>query len=127
MEPHFKQNIILIAEVIVPELHDNDALKYTFIKNFKQVYQDLENDSATKIKLLVKLIEYLSFIYNFNSFENLNYIKRKKYINKLFHFPIGKIVAGLTGLRSLIFISYYSIDNIWPTINYNGPINLSIK
>ena len=127
MEPHFKQNIILIAEVIVPELHDNDALKYTFIKNFKQVYQDLENDSATKIKLLVKLIEYLSFIYNFNSFENLNYIKRKKYINKLFHFPIGKIVAGLTGLRSLIFISYYSIDNIWPTINYDGPINLSIK
>ncbi|MEN8123874.1 MAG: hypothetical protein ABFR32_02005 [Bacteroidota bacterium] len=127
MDPHFKQNIILFAEVIVPEIHVNDSLKYAFIKNFKQVFQGLEKESAAKIKLLIKLIENLSYIYNFKSFENLSNIEREKYINKLFQFPVGKIVGGLTGLRSLIFISYYSIADIWPNINYDGPINSSVK
>ena len=127
MNPHFKQNIILIAEVIVPEIHENDAIKYAFIKNFKQIYQGLEKDSATKIKLLVKVADKLSYVYNSSSFERLSYKKRAEYIEKIFQFPIGKIVGGLTGLRSLILISYYGVDDVWPSINYNGPVNSTLK
>ncbi len=123
MDPHFKHNIILFAEVIVPEIHENDALKYAFIKNFKEVFQGLENDSASKIKLLVNVIEKLCFAYTFQSYKDLSYKKRENYINKLFHFPIGKIVGGLTGLRALVFVSYYGIDEAWSTINYDGPLN----
>ena len=122
MDPKFKQNIILFAEVIVPNLHKNTSLEYAFIKNFKELFQGLEEDSTTKIKLLVNVIDKLSFVYNFTSFENLSFEKRKNFINKLFHFPIGKVIAGLTGLRSLVLISYYGIDEVWPMINYDGPI-----
>lgn len=122
MNPKFKQNIILFAEVIVPSLHQNASLEYAFIKNFKQLFQGLEEDSATKIKLLVQFIDIMSYVYNFKSFNDLSYDKRQKFIDKLNQFPIGKIVAGLTGLRSLVLISYYGIDEVWPTINYDGPI-----
>ena len=122
MDSKFKPNIILFAEVIVPYLHQKVSLKDSFIKNFMQLFNGLEEDSASKIKLLVQLISILSFIYNFKSFDKLSYVKRKKFIDKLYQFPVGKIVAGLTGLRSLVLISYYGIDEVWPTINYNGPI-----
>lgn len=122
MNPKFKQNIILFAEVIVPSLHKNTSFEYAFIKNFKELFQGLEEDSASKIKLLVQLIGMMSYVYNFKSFDKLSYTKRKKFIDKLYLFPVGKIVAGLTGLRSLVLISYYGIDEVWPTINYDGPI-----
>lgn len=122
MDSKFKPNIILFAEVIVPYLHQKVSLKDSFIKNFMQLFNGLEEDSASKIKLLVQLISILSFIYNFKSFDKLSYVKRKNFIDKLYQFPVGKIVAGLTGLRSLVLISYYGIDEVWPTINYNGPI-----
>ncbi len=127
MDPKFKQNVLLFAEVMVPDLHQNASLEYSFIKNFKQLFQGLEKDSADKIKLLVTLIETMSFIYNFRSFKKLSYEKRKKFIGRLYQFPVGKIVAGLTGLRSLILISYYGIEEVWPNINYDGPIKSKLK
>jgi len=122
MNPDFKQNIILFAEVIVPDLHQNASLKHSFFKNFEKLFQGLEEDTISKIKLLIKLIGAMSFIYNLKSFEKLNYHKRQKFIDKLYRFPVGKIVAGLTGLRSLILISFYGIDEVWATINYDGPV-----
>ncbi len=127
MNPNFKDNIILLAEVIVPEMYQNTSLKDTFIKNFKQMFYGLEEDSSIKIKLLVQVIEKMSYVYHFKSFSNLSFDKRKKYIDKLFNFPIGKIVAGLTGLRSLILISYYSIEQVWPSIHYDGPVNSQVS
>ncbi len=122
MDPNLKENILLFAEVIVPDLRHKTSLEYSFIKNFKQLFLGLEPDSASKIKLLVNVIDYLSIAYNFKSFEQLSFENRKKYIDKLFHFPVGKLVGGLTGLRSLVLISYYGIDEVWTTINYDGPI-----
>ncbi len=46
----------------------------------------------------------------------------RAYIGRLFSFPILKIQGGLTGLRSLIFISFYGIPAVWESIQYEGPI-----
>ncbi len=126
MNPIFKQNIIFFAEVIIPDLRNNTSIEYAFIKNFKQLINGLEPESESKIKLLVKVIDKLSLVYNFQSFEKLSYKKRKKYIDRLFNFPMGKIVGGLTGLRSIVLISYYGIEDVWPSINYHGPVNAQI-
>lgn len=122
MNPIFKQNIILFAEVIIPDLRNNTSVAYAFIKNFKQIIDGLEPESEEKIKLLVKVIAKLSFVYNFQSFEKLSYKQREKYIDRLFNFPIGKIVGGITGLRSIVLISYYGIEDVWSSINYHGPV-----
>lgn len=127
MNSKFKQTIILFTEVIIPDLRNNTSIKYAFIKNFKQLISGLEPDSESKIKLLVMVIDKLSLVYNFQSFEKLSYKQRKKYIDRLFNFPIGKIIGGLTGLRSIVMISYYGIDDVWKSIHYDGPVNAQLK
>ncbi len=127
MNPKFKQTIILFTEVIIPDLRNNTSLEYAFIKNFKQMINGLEPESADKIKLLVKVIDKLSLVYNFKTFEQLTYKQRTRYIDRLFDFPIGKIVGGLTGLRSIVMISYYGIEDVWKSIRYDGPVNAQIQ
>ncbi|MFK5889790.1 MAG: hypothetical protein QM486_03545 [Flavobacteriaceae bacterium] len=117
-DTQFKYYVILFAEVIVPDFYDNQVLQKPFLENFSKIIENLEYQADSKIKLLVKLIAALSFIFNFKAFNKLNYKRRKTYIDKLFNLPINKIVAGLTGLRSLILISYYGLDQIRLSINY---------
>ncbi|MCD6544987.1 MAG: hypothetical protein J7K34_10825 [Flavobacteriaceae bacterium] len=127
MNPKYKQTIVLFAEVIIPDLQNNTSMEYAFIKNFKQIINGLEPESAGKIKLLVKVIDKLSVVYNFKTFEKLTYKQRTRYIDRLFNFPMGIVVGGLTGLRSIVMISYYGIDDVWKSIHYDGPINAHIK
>lgn len=119
---NFKHSVILFAEIIVPDLRHKKDIQEAFFINFNQIIGNLEYNASSKIKMLVKVITLLSFVYNFKSFNKLTYIKRKIFINSLFQFPLGKIVAGLTGLRSLTLISYYGLEQIWPQINYNNAI-----
>lgn len=115
----FKNNVLLFAEVIVPDFKQKPELKEPFFKNFNQLLNQLEYQGGSKIRLLVSVIELLSFVYNFKAFHKLTYQKRKLFIDKLFQFPVGKIVAGLTGLRSLVLISYYGLEDVVSKINTN--------
>ena len=47
--------------------------------------------------------------------------------NGFFNLPVGKIAGGLTGLRSLVLIAFYNIENLWPEIGYDGPVNAHLK
>ena len=121
-ETNFERNVLLFAEVIVPQLENNSALQKLFMDNFEKLMSGIEPDSSDKIKLLVKVLGILSWVYNRKSFQALNTDQKQRFIEKLFRFPVSKIVAGLTGLRSLVFIAYYGIPVVWKEINYEGPI-----
>lgn len=123
MNVKFHQNINLFAAVIIPALKNNQELQQKFIHNLEKIVQGLESDSTNKIKLLVKVMDKLSLIYNLKSFKKLSYTQRQNYISRLFNFPIGMVVAGLSGLKSIVFIAYYGIEDVWTTIDYQGPIN----
>lgn len=115
----FNNSVLLFAEVIVPDFQHKPKLKELFLKNFNQLINQLEYQGTSKIKLLVSVIEILSFVYNFKAFHKLTYQKRTQFVAKLFLFPVGKIVAGLTGLRSLVLISYYGLEDVVSKINTN--------
>jgi hypothetical protein len=119
---NFEQRVFLFAGVIIPELENNGALEQLFLTNFEKLMQGIEPESYDKIKLLIKVIAVLSWTYNLKSFEALSSEQKDQFIDRLFHFPISKVVAGLTGLKSLVFIAYYGIPIVWKEINYNGPI-----
>ena len=104
------------------QLENNSALQKLFMDNFEKLMSGIEPDSSDKIKLLVKVLGILSWVYNRKSFQALNTDQKQRFIEKLFRFPVSKIVAGLTGLRSLVFIAYYGIPVVWKEINYEGPI-----
>lgn len=121
-ETNFEQNVLLFAGVIIPQLENNSALHKPFLDNFEKLMRGIEADSFDKIKLLVKVLGILSWAYNRKSFQALNTDEKERFIEKLFRFPVSKLVAGLTGLRSLVFIAYYGIPVVWEEINYDGPI-----
>lgn len=121
-DTYFERIVLIFAGVIVPQLENSSALQKPFLDNFEKLMNGIEPDSFDKIKLLVKVIGILSWLYNLKSFEALNRDQKERYVEKLFHFPISMLVAGLTGLRSLVFIAYYGIPTVWREINYEGPI-----
>ena len=118
----FENNVLLFAGVIVPDLNQKKALHKPFLNNFDKLLRGIEADSFEKIKLLVKVIGVLSLIYTRKSFQNLSIKKRERFVDRLYHFPVSKIVGGLTGLKSLVFIAYYGIEDVWKEIHYDGPI-----
>ncbi|MCH7512527.1 MAG: hypothetical protein IH947_01070 [Bacteroidetes bacterium] len=118
----FKRNTLLVAGVIVPDLRDNEALSEAFWENFVKLLSGLPPESVGKLQLLIKVVSLLSWIYNLKPFTALNARVRQMYIDRLFSLPVSKIAGGLTGLRSLIFISFYGIPTVWESINYEGPI-----
>jgi hypothetical protein len=121
-ETYFERTVLIFAGVIVPQLENNSALQKPFLDNFEKLMNGIDPDSFDKIKLLVKVIGILSWVYNLKSFKTLNRDQKERFVEKLFHFPISMLVAGLTGLRSLVFIAYYGIPAVWKDINYDGPI-----
>ncbi len=122
MDTSFKKNLIAIAEVVLPDIQTDAKLKEDFWNNFSYFFNDLDADSSGKLKLLTGVIAKLSWVYNVKSFNKLNVVSREHYLKKISDFPVSKITAGFTGLRNLIMVSYYSMNNTWDDINYDGPI-----
>ena len=102
----FERNVLLFAGVIVPQIESNSALQKPFLDNFEKLMNGIDQDSFEKIKLLVNVLGILSWVYNLKSFQSLNVKQKERFIEKLFRFPISMLVAGLTGLRALVFIAY---------------------
>ncbi len=118
----FKKTTLLVAGVIVPDLVDSEPLSEAFWENFVKLLSGLPPESVNKLQMLLKVIGLLSWVYHLKPLSALNAGVRQAFIDRLFSFPILKIQGGLTGLRSLIFISFYGIPAVWESIQYEGPI-----
>lgn len=118
----YKENTLLFASVIIPSLNEDESLKEQFWNDFQAYFLALDIDVQNQLQLLVKAISALSIVYTFKGFNRLSFEQRKKYISRLFHFPIPMFVSGLTGLRSLFLFTYYTNETQWKKIKYNGPI-----
>lgn len=118
----FKTQVVYLAEAFIPELREDLGLKKDFIESFLFFFKDLDEDAAGKLKLLPKVLNILSVLNSFKTLKNHTPETRERVLQKLSHFPVSKIVAGLTGIRSLIFVSYYSMPQVWGRLNYDGPI-----
>lgn len=116
------KTVFYFATVLLPELEENPELKNSFNKNFNELFSGLEDESRKQLSLLITLISVLSFVYTLKRFEKLNYLSRKKFVKQLFAFPYSKVVGGLNGLKSICFISFYGIEDVWRTIKYEGPL-----
>jgi len=116
------KTVFYFATVLLPELEENPKLENSFNENFEEIFTGLEEESKKQLRLLIILISILSFVYTLKSFESLNYASREKFVKQLFTFPYAKVVGGLSGLKSICFISFYGIEDVWETIKYEGPL-----
>lgn len=119
-----KQKIALLslAEVIIPSLQTRPMVKEKLWENFCYFLGDMDTDSQKKIQLLLFALKIWSVLRYGRSYPKMNPSQRKRFFLGLLRFPIALIVAGATGLKSLIYVSYYSLDESWENIDYQGPL-----
>ena len=117
-----QKGILAIAKLIIPDLGNNATKEIDFWESFVLFFNELDNESKGKIKLLLIVINLISFFTFLQTLSSLKINQMGKLILRLENFPIKKIIGGFTGIRSLIMISYYSMSQNWSSINYTGPI-----
>lgn len=117
-----REKLLGFAGVIIPDLRQENGLKNDFIIHFEKLFFGFDKDTQKKLLLFISVLSFLSLFYNAKAYSKLTYDEQKAYIDRLYNFPVAKIVSALTGLRTLCFISYYSIKEVWKTIHYDGPV-----
>ncbi len=109
-----------IAGALIP-LKDEERAE-ALHENFTFYYNDLDADSQGKISLLFKVIKILAVVLKRKSLLKMSIDERQSFFLSLQKFPVKKIVAGFTGLRSLILVAYYTLEPVWQELSYKGPI-----
>lgn len=116
------RKLMLFASVIIPDLESDEKLRALFWNNFQRLFSGFDEEIQSKLLLLIKVMAVFSYLYNFKPFDKLSIIKREKFIAQLFKFPFAKFVSGLNGLKTLCFIAFYNIEEVYKEINYDGPL-----
>lgn len=77
-------------------------------------------DQATqkKFKLFLKLIQIISFVFGFCSFEKLSKEKKIKVLNFFYNSPIALFRKGFWGLNTLCKLGAYGQKSIYKEIHY---------
>ena len=116
-----KKNIIAMAESIAPTIVNDKTIQDQIWQNFLTLFNDFDQPTQKKIKLFIKLSNFLSYLKFFKSISRLNSEDRYKLLTILENFSIKPIMAGFFGIRSLIMLSIYGNKETWNQIDYAGP------
>lgn len=82
----------------------------------------MEPDLRKMLLLFLTVFEYLGFIFGLKPFSKLSPERQDRQLRWLERFPIGKIRMGFFGLKTYSCMGYYSLEKVWPTIGYGGPL-----
>lgn len=116
-----ESTIQALAATITPSLENDSARLRRIYSNFAYVYGDLPGDTQTKLALLVRIIEGLSWLRYQQSFSSLGPDAREQLCRSMAEAPIGRLQAGFSGLRSLVLNATYTEPVMWSRIGYDGP------
>ena len=121
VSPPAEPTIQAIAATITPSLAGDRAQLRRVYSNFLYVYGDLPADTRTKLALLVRVIETLSWLRYGRAFASLSPDRRTVLCRWLADAPIPRLQAGFGGLRSLVLNATYTEPGMWDRIGYAGP------
>jgi hypothetical protein len=121
VSPPAEPTIQALAATITPSLTGDRAQLRRVYSNFLYVYGDLPADTRTKLALLVRVIETLSWLRYGRAFASLSPDRRTALCRWLADAPIPRLQAGFGGLRSLVLNATYTEPGMWERIGYAGP------
>jgi hypothetical protein len=108
--------IVGIAEVFVARKIEPD----NYITNFYHILMGFDEDSRGKLLLLIKVVNILSLLRYAKTIDKLELVKRDNLLKKMHNAPINVLRGGITGLRSLCLLSFYSLEENWQMIGFEG-------
>jgi hypothetical protein len=121
VSPPAESTIQALAVTLTPSLEGDHAQLRRIYSNFLYVYGDLPPDTRTKLALLVRMIETLSWLRYGRAFASLSSDRRTALCHRLADAPISRLQAGFGGLRSLVLNATYTEPGMWERIGYAGP------
>ena len=102
MSPPSEDTIRALAATFTPSLQGDDAQLRRIYSNFCYVYGDLPSGTRTKLALLVRGVEGLSWLRYGRALSALSPEQRDALCRTIADAPIGRLQAGFGGLRSLV-------------------------
>ncbi len=75
-----------------------------------------------KILFLLTTIEFLGFFFGGSPFSRNNKMEQDKELRWLENNRFGLLRMGFFGMMTFVKMSYYTREDVWPTIHYPGPI-----
>ena len=121
LSPPAEPTIQALVATITPSLAGDHAQLRRVYSNFLYVYGDLPADTRTKLSILVRVIETLSWLRYGRAFASLSPDRRTALCRWLADAPIPRLQAGFGGLRSLVLNATYTEPGMWERIGYAGP------
>lgn len=121
MAPPSEATIQALAATFTPSLRGDAVRLRRIYSNFLYVYGDLPSATRTKLALLVRGIEGLSWLRYGRALSDLSPDRRDALCRTIADAPIGRLQAGFAGLRSLVLNATYTEPVMWDRIDYAGP------
>ncbi|MBX7058750.1 MAG: hypothetical protein K1X75_11850 [Leptospirales bacterium] len=110
-----------IAKLICPSLEEPGVLGQ-FTEIFDAFFAELDSRSRAQLGLFFRALNFLSLLFCWRPLHRLAPERRQRFLEQVGRRGGSKIQAGLTGVRSLVLLSYYSTPHAWRQINYEGPL-----
>jgi len=101
-----EETISRVAQTFIARKLEKEA----FLANFNHLLHGFDHDSQKKLMLLVRVLNLYSLIRYFKPIHKLGTSKVERLLQTFYHSSIAKLRGGITGLRSLCLLAFYSMD-----------------
>jgi len=108
-----------IAETMVPPIADLDQA--AFLKVLALIDARLAGEPpalARQLRLFVKVLTFLPIFFALRTFGGLSPARRLAFLEALQDCPIQKLRVGVWGLRTLIYLGYYTDPAVQAALGY---------
>jgi hypothetical protein len=119
--PPAEATIQALAATFTPSLEGDGARLRRVYSNFLYIYGDLPDGTQTKLALLVRGLEAWSRLRYGRALAALPLDRRTALCRGVARAPIGRLQAGFSGLRALVYNATYTEPVMWDDIGYAGP------
>ena len=82
----------------------------------------LEPDLRKKLLMLFLVIDPLGIFFGGKKFSKCSDVNQDRLLSWMEKNPIGALRLGFFGLKSYICMGYYTREDVWKIIKYDGPV-----
>jgi len=86
------------------------------------IMDQLEPDLRKKLLMLFLIINPLGILFGGKTFSKANTKNQDRLLTWMEQNPISALRLGFFGLKSYVCMGYYTREDIWKVIKYDGPI-----
>ena len=126
LNQYLQRVLMAFAGRIIPEDREGDKVypgadNLGSIAIIERALSTKPKDMVLLIKVFLLFVEFSGLLFALRPFSWMSAEQKDKHLRRFEFAPLGKIRQGFWGLKTLVFLSYYSRDEIWPDIRYPGP------